>query len=102
SLTCEEDGLPKPFPNTSSIKDNEIQIRAYPNPASNFLYLSGLANTTDPTIALYDLQGREVLSNNHQTGNEAQLDVSTLESGLYFLKVSEGGESVFVERVILR
>jgi len=102
SLTCEEDGLPKPFPNTSSIKDNEIQIRAYPNPASNFLYLSGLANTTDPTIALYDLQGREVLSNNHQTGNEAQLDVSTLESGLYFLKVSEGGERVFVGRVILR
>lgn len=76
-------------------------IDIYPNPASNFLYISGLS-VESSTITLYDLQGKKVLSKNHQSGNEAQLNVSTLESGLYFLKVSEGGERVFVGRVILR
>lgn len=52
-------------------------------------------------VVLYDLQGRVVLSQAiPKPKNTQQLDVSALESGVYFVKVSEGGEVVFVERVI--
>jgi hypothetical protein len=92
--------LPKPYmkPNGST---PGIGIHIYPNPASDVLSLTGLSGIENAKTVLYDLQGRIVLSQAFQNpGSTKQLDVSALESGVYFVKVSKGGEIVFVERVI--
>ena len=66
-------------------------IKVFPNPASGELQiLSGQAGT----IHLFDLMGRERM-NAPDDGTGATLDVSRLESGIYFLR--EGNQSTKVE-----
>lgn len=98
SLTCESDAKPFIGPNGNT---QQMGIQLYPNPANNLLNISGLPEIENGDIALYDLQGRIVLSQAYQgLSSTKQLDISTLENGVYFLKISENGESMFVERLV--
>ena len=66
-------------------------IKVFPNPAIDELQiLGGQAGT----IHLFDLMGRERMNANDD-GTGATLDVSRLESGIYFLR--EGNQSAKVE-----
>lgn len=97
-LTCEPPPAPKP-----SVGNNgtlgEMKIGIFPNPAKDVLYVSGLSGMNNAIIALFDMQGRLVLSQSYQ-GNETMLNISTLPNGVYFVQVSSMGKTVFVERVV--
>lgn len=67
------------------------EIKIFPNPATDELQiLGGQAGT----IHLFDLMGRERMTA-EDDGTGAMLDVSRLESGIYFLR--EGNQSTKVE-----
>jgi hypothetical protein len=74
-------------------------IRAFPNPASDFIEL-----TTDETISeisLFNLTGQMVL-NQKQTGQTQQINVSALQQGTYFLQLkTEKNELISTKVVIL-
>ncbi len=73
------------------------EIRIYPNPARDIVIVeTGFENLVDITI--YDLLGKQVMSE-VLTGN--RLDVSSLNSGIYLLKVSQNNASV-VKRLIIK
>ena len=78
----------------NEIESNEFNI--YPNPASDKLYIETLTQTQTLTIEIYDIYGRV---QNHRS-SEAQklrnsIDVSKLNSGVYFVKIkTENGEVV--------
>ena len=57
-------------------------IRIHPNPVTNFLTISGVNNID--SVKVYSLTGR--LEN--EVFNTAQIEVSDLASGIYFVKVS--------------
>lgn len=84
--------------------NGKFGFKVYPNPATDYLTVSGLSKIDQAKIVLYDMQGRVVLSElrHAQLEVSVNLDVSALENGIYFVQVSSGGTSIFVERVILR
>lgn len=89
---------PKPFMGTNNATNQEIKI--YPNPASDKLFVSGLQKVKNVELVLYDMQGRKILSQLYEENAEkVQLDVSNLQNGIYFLKVSGQQEILLVERV---
>jgi hypothetical protein len=75
------------YKGTLSVEENElIQFNAYPNPTENVWNIKSL-NQTINSIQVYDILGKVVLVSNPNT-NEAQIDASSLNTGLYFAKVN--------------
>jgi len=62
----------------------------YPNPVENVLKMN--ANESINQISLYSILGREIKSSS-QTGLNAELDMSSLPSGTYFVRVVVGESS---------
>lgn len=76
---------------TTSIKDltNETNnISLYPNPATNVLNIQ--ADKTIYGIEIMDITGRKVLE---QNGNVSQIDIQSLEQGMYNLIIKSKGSS---------
>jgi hypothetical protein len=68
-----------------SVKDfDETQYELYPNPTSNILNIQG--TTTNLSIVIYNVLGKEVISRNSTN----QIDFSPLKKGIYFVKISDG------------
>lgn len=73
--------------NTSDLNDIDIdfkaKIKTYPNPSTNYISLSGLAESKN--YAIYNMQGKEVLRGT--TTNDNKIEVKFLDNGMYFLKL---------------
>ena len=77
------------YTSTASILDKTIEFSVFPNPANDLLMIqvSGL-NEVDLNIELFDLSGKLVAKNKILQGSTiSYFDVSTIYSGMYFLKI---------------
>jgi hypothetical protein len=99
TTTTQASACPYPFADQSlSLKDfSESELAIYPNPVNNGLVnikstLSGLKN-----VELFDILGRNVLQTQL---SGATLDVSSVGSGLYLLKVSIADRSSTTKLII--
>ena len=83
------------FPNPpQGVEENDdMTISVYPNPAHDKLFVNA-ANIQ--RIDLYTVTGQMVLSS-----TESEINVSGLESGVYFVRIN-CGEKMFTERVIIK
>ena len=61
----------------------------YPNPANDFITISGATNAR---IVISDLKGRMLL--NVQAGSSNQIDIRSLAKGIYVLKVQSEDKQV--------
>ncbi|NOX86823.1 MAG: T9SS type A sorting domain-containing protein [Chlorobi bacterium] len=84
--------------------NNLSNIRVYPNPANNILYVSiPSENEDDLIISLLDLTGKEIIRKNHDFSaqrNPVTLDLNNLSPGMYFLRVNDGQHS-FTKKIIV-
>jgi len=72
-----------------SINGNNLQnVIIYPNPTKSIL---NIENAENSMIEIYDLLGRVVLSENNISLNK-QLNVSSLSTGTYLIKISNNGQ----------
>lgn len=71
-------------------------ITVFPNPASNTLYLKGIAKEVQ--IRIFDLIGKEVFS----CKSNSQLDISHLPEGSYLIEISSGELSLQQKLIINR
>ena len=72
-----------------SISDNPTQantVYAYPNPTKDMLTLINLTNKE--SIAIYDVLGRKKPVQQQRKTNQLKLNVSMLDTGIYFIHVS--------------
>ena len=70
------------------LTNNNRQLEVYPNPANTNLTISQLANLK--MIEVYDVVGRKLEDlKMSRLGNEIQIQVSDLSSGIYFLKATD-------------
>ena len=85
------------FDNTLSTTDfgnTNNTISLYPNPAKEVLNISSSNNITK--IEVYDMQGRNVVSNN----NSSNVNIAALGKGAYIVKVVQENGSVVAKQFI--
>jgi hypothetical protein len=75
---------------TASVNELEANLSLYPNPASKTLTVKGLQQKFELTII--DLSGKVILEKEVNT-NTNDLDISTLESGMYWVRVSRNNQT---------
>ncbi|MBQ0768174.1 MAG: M36 family metallopeptidase, partial [Bizionia sp.] len=78
----------------------ESAFSIYPNPADNVVYIKTKKNLGDVTINLIDINGRVVLSKKAALLNEAELNISNLQSGMYILNIT--GNNVNINNKIIK
>lgn len=100
NLSCTQANYCTAAPRTLGIGELEKQdIKAYPNPVRDHLFVTGLEDFSGARAALYDLQGRRVLEQ-PLTGGQPMINVSALAQGIYFLRVTMQGKELLTEKVI--
>ena len=65
-------------------EENKLVVSIYPNPTSYNLKING--NNSDLKATVFDLVGKEIIQ--QQITNE--IDISSLEKGVYFIHLSDG------------
>ena len=65
---------------------SELDVQLYPNPASNFLTISGLEGISGK-VEVYNILGKEVSSILFNGGNTFKMSVADLQPGVYILKL---------------
>ncbi len=76
-------------PQPLSLSDNPSQataVYAYPNPTKDMLTLINV--TDEESVAVYDVLGRKQTVQQQRNANSRKLNVSKLDTGIYFIHVS--------------
>jgi putative ubiquitin-RnfH superfamily antitoxin RatB of RatAB toxin-antitoxin module len=92
-------------PNTTTeLEDTngEPALKIFPNPASSSVSVA-LENMPDANynLSLYDVVGKKVQETVKIAGNRADLDVSGLQNGIYFLNVEKDNSVIKKERIVV-
>jgi hypothetical protein len=79
-------------------QNNEITgLKVYPNPVSNgILHIESNLNI-ERTISLFDVLGKQVIST---TTSNTTLNIATLKSGVYIVKINEAGKTATRKLVV--
>jgi len=75
-------------------ENNVASFEVYPNPMNNTLYING--NVRDVTI--FNAVGQQVLF----IENRTEIDVTTLNDGLYFVRISDSKGNSVVKKIVKR
>lgn len=80
----------------SSINETEEgKCSIFPNPATEFLIISGFENILNLTI--YDLSGKRLTTHENISGNNYKLDLTGLNKGTYFILAKTSTKSKFMK-----
>lgn len=77
----------------SSFNSNLIQFNIYPNPAQDFIIIDLENDVT--SVEIYSLQGQKIL-----VSNSKEINISSLNSGIYFLKIEDENGSVASQKFV--
>ena len=77
-------------------KNNLINANMYPNPANGVVYFSTTANDA-LTVSVFDLLGKQVMDAQNV---QSQLNISSLNPGMYFVKMTQGASSATKKLVV--
>ena len=81
----------------ATAQNNIAGLKVYPNPVSNgVLHIESNLNT-ERTVTLFDVIGKQVLST---TTPNNTINVAALNSGIYIVKITEGGKTATRKLVI--
>lgn len=79
---------------------NEIEgFGVYPNPVTSDIFTLKTASTTTKNVSIFNILGKQVLVDKI-SGNNAQINVAALNTGIYILKVEENGKIATKKLVI--
>jgi hypothetical protein len=77
-----------------------LTATTYPNPTSDYVVLAiSDANLPDLSYALYDIQGRAV-TKGQATQSKTQIDMQSLATGTYVLKVNQNNQELKTFKII--
>jgi Secretion system C-terminal sorting domain/Ig-like domain CHU_C associated/SprB repeat len=82
-------------------KNSEVKVSFYPNPANDLLSID-VENTPDAIkIKLFSILGQEILQQ-EIINTKSIMDLSALNSGMYYLSVYSKNEKLLTEKVIIQ
>ena len=82
---------------TTGIKENAMlikNIRCYPNPTTDYIYIDTDIQQSDVQVFLFDLKGQAVL----QQDRSKTIDVSQFQEGLYLLQIKTANK-YFIQKI---
>lgn len=86
---------------TLSVSEKTIEgFSTYPNPVNNGRLTVTTSNSNEKEVAIYSILGKRVFSQKF-SGNNKQLDVSQISSGIYIMKVIEG-DKVATKKLVIK
>ena len=86
---------------SASLNNNPISgFASYPNPVSNGILNISSASTSVKEVTIFNLLGKQVLSSRF-SGIKKNIDVSSINAGMYILKVTEEGKMA-TKKLIIR
>jgi hypothetical protein len=89
--------------NCTSLGVDEFAIkdyRVYPNPTNSSLFIKTNRNYGEVMLTLTDINGRQVLSEKVNLFDTVEIDINTLQSGLYILNMK--GQNVDINEKIIK
>ena len=90
---CETTLADEPEVPGEGVEENTASFNVYPNPVNDILYIE--AETEIEEVVVYDMFGRHQVTETPSHQGNVAVDVSSLNSGVYFVKiVTENGETV--------
>lgn len=86
------------------VSSQEVKLSAYPNPTSDFLTVDYDAKGVENSIlSVYNVLGEEVLSRTlGASKGKERIDVSLMNSGVYFYAIKSQGKAIRTERFIVK
>lgn len=81
----------------SVINSNAIDVTAYPNPFDQQIHIS--TSNSLQRIKIYDIHGKLLISNS-ALENETSISTSHLQSGVYFLKITDTHDQTSIKRML--
>lgn len=78
----------------------QIEIEIYPNPFADFITIKTANNSQNLTYSVFDILGEVLISGIVQNNQQPQINLGKLNSGIYFIQVSDG--ETFVTRKIIK
>ncbi|MDR6300424.1 T9SS type A sorting domain-containing protein [Mesonia maritima] len=83
-------------------EDFNNKVRIFPVPSNNVINISSQFKLLNNSTAyIYDLKGREIMDQNINQDNNVMIDISKIESGIYFIKIiNEKNELIKQQRII--
>lgn len=75
-------------------REEDAGFKVYPNPASDFISLSGLDSRKEARVEVYNMIGKLQLQKQFGAGNDPSVNISNLTPGIYMLKIFREGKSV--------
>jgi extracellular elastinolytic metalloproteinase len=79
----------------------ENNFSIYPNPTEGTINIDSKVSLGVTNVAIYDMNGRQVFTQNMEIGNHVSLDASNLSAGIYLIKV-DGGNYSHTSKLIIR
>ena len=76
-----------------------ISLSAYPNPSTDYLYLTASEEISGLSYQLFDMNGR-LLKSEKIVGNQTNIYMQDLVSATYFVKVNQGNKTVKTFKII--
>lgn len=89
----------KPFGVSNPLSNEEFstsKISLYPNPSNGFITIS---SELDTDVTIFDVTGKVVYTKNKVVNNET-LNISNLQSGVYFAKLSSEGSDKTIKIIL--
>ena len=74
---------------------NNLEVSIYPNPTNDVLNIETASDLK--SIEIYNIQGQKVLSS-----NQKQINVSTLPSGIYMIRIQDAENAIVTKKVIIK
>jgi Secretion system C-terminal sorting domain len=87
-------------PQTAKVVTTVNELKAYPNPANNYLVLRNTQAIENATVLLTDVLGRTVLAQTWQAGASQVLNTETLNTGIYSVRVTDADGAVIANTKI--
>ena len=70
------------------------KISISPNPACNTITISNIAEwASNTTVTIFDLQGKQIMQKQFTANQTPELNISSLQKGIYFVKINTGNVS---------
>ena len=77
-----------------------FNVVVYPNPASDYFYISSANQNVIENLQLIDTNGKKYTINYSENSN--RFDISAISSGLYFVQISYADGSSMVKKLIIK